>query len=164
MIASQAGWWIESLRLSPRFIVGLDWASGDERPGGDVGTFDQLFPLSHQYYGFIDAVGRQNAVDASFGVVLRPLPATTATLTAHHFWRADDDDALYSAAGTPSRPGAAGSSSWLGAELDLLVRHQLDVHTALLLGYSHFFAGRFLEESGRGRDVDFGYLIFQYTF
>jgi hypothetical protein len=80
------------------------------------------------------------------------------------FWRADDDDALYSAAGKASRPGSAGSSNWLGAEIDLLVRHQLDVHTALTAGYSHFFAAGFLDESGRGRDVDFGYLISQHTF
>ena len=74
MLASQLGWWFESLAISPRFFVGFDWASGDESPGGDVETFNQLFPLSHQYYGFIDAIGRQNAVDASGGVVLRPLP------------------------------------------------------------------------------------------
>ena len=106
MFASQVGWWLETLPLSPRFFVGLDWASGDESPGGDVETFNQLFPLSHQYYGFIDAIARQNAVDASLGVVLRPLPAVTATLTGHDFWRAEDADALYSASGAVSRPGS----------------------------------------------------------
>ena len=98
------------------------------------------------------------------GFVLRPFPATTTTLTGHHFWRAEDDDALYSASGAVSRPGSSGSSTWLGAEIDLLVRYQFDVHTALLAGYSHFFTGDFLRESGRGRDIDFGYWIFQYTF
>jgi hypothetical protein len=63
-----------------------------------------------------------------------------------------------------SPPGSAGGSKGLGADLDPLLRHQLDVHTAILAGYSHFFAGRFIEQSGRGRDIDFGYLIFQYTF
>ncbi len=164
MVASQIGWWLESLPTSPRFFVGFDWASGDESPAGDVETFNQLFPLSHQYYGFIDAIGRQNAVDGSLGVVVRPLPAFTATLTGHYFWRAEDDDALYSAAGAVSRPGSGGSSSWLGAEIDLLLKYQLDVHIALLGGYSHYFAAGFIDESGRGRDIDFGYLIFQYTF
>jgi hypothetical protein len=164
MLASQLGWWLETVATSPRFFVGLDWASGDESPGGDVETFNQLFPLSHQFYGFIDAVGRQNAVDASTGLVLRPFPATTTTLTGHFFWRAEDEDALYSAAGAVSRAGSAGSSNWLGAELDLLVRYQFDVHTALLAGYSHFFTGDFLQESGRGRDIDFAYWILQYTF
>jgi hypothetical protein len=164
MVASQLGWWLETLRMSPRFFVGFDWASGDRTPGGDVETFDQLFPLQHQYYGFIDAIARKNAVDGQIGVVLRPYPGTTASLSSHHFWRADDDDALYDASGAVSRPGSAGSSNWLGVEVDLLVRHQLDVHTALIAGYSHFFAGEFLAEAGRGRDVDFGYFILQYTF
>jgi hypothetical protein len=164
MVASQLGWWFESLPISPRFFVGLDWASGDESPGGDVETFNQLFPLSHQYYGWIDAIARQNAVDASLGVVVRPLPALTATLWGHHFWRAEDDDALYNASGAVSRPGSGGSSSWLGAEIDLLLKYQFDVHLAGLGGYSHYFAGTCIEQSGRGRDIDFGYLIFQYTF
>lgn len=164
MVASQLGWWLEEFRTSPRFFVGFDWASGDESPGGDVETFNQLFPLSHQYYGFIDAIARQNAVDAQTGVVLRPLPATTTLLTGHFFWRADGDDALYNAAGVVTRPGSSGSSTWLGAEIDLLVRYQLDVHTALLAGYSHFFTGDFLRTSGRGRDIDFGYFILQYIF
>ena len=43
------------------------------------------------------------------------------------------------------------------------MRYQLDVHTALIGGYSHFFDGTFPEQAGRGRDIDFGYLIFQYT-
>jgi hypothetical protein len=164
MVAAQLGWWLDQLRMSPRFFAGFDWASGDDQPGGDVETFDQLYPLSHQYYGFIDALARQNAVDASYGVNFRPLPATTASLTAHHFWLADDDDALYNAGGAVDRPPSGGSSNWLGIELDLLVRHQLDIHTAIVAGYSHFFAAGFLDATGRGRDIDFGYLIFQYTF
>jgi hypothetical protein len=164
MVASQLGWWFETVPISPRFFVGFDWASGDESPGGDVETFNQLFPLSHQYYGWIDAIGRQNAIDAQTGVVLRPFPATTTTLTGHFFWRADNQDALYSASGAVSRAGSSGSSSWLGAELDLLVRYQFDVHLALMAGYSHFFTGDYLRTSGRGRDIDFGYWVFQYTF
>ncbi|MFI5217447.1 MAG: alginate export family protein [Candidatus Limnocylindria bacterium] len=164
MVASQLGWWFETISTSPRLFVGFDWASGDENPGGDVQTFNQLFPLSHQYYGFIDAIARQNAVDGQLGFVLRPLPALTTTLTGHLFWRADHEDALYSAAGAVSRAGSSGSSPWLGAEIDLLVRYQLDVHAAFSVGYSRFFTGNYLRESGRGRDIDFAYWVFQYTF
>jgi len=164
MVGSQVGWSPEGCAFTPRFFVGFDWASGDDSPGGDVETFNQLFPLSHQYYGWIDAVARQNAVDASVGFTLRPLPALTATVWGHHFWRASDEDALYAANGSVSRPGSSGTSSWLGAEIDTLLKYQLDAHLALLGGYSRFFAASFIQESGRGRDIDFGYLIFQYTF
>jgi hypothetical protein len=34
---------------------------------------------------------------------------------------------------------------------------------ALRAAGSRFFAASFLQESGRGSDIDFGYLIFQYT-
>jgi len=34
----------------------------------------------------------------------------------------------------------------------------------VLVGYSHFFAGPFIDDSGRDQDIDFGYLQGQYTF
>ena len=36
-------------------------------------------------------------------------------------------------------------------------------HTMIMLGYSHFFAGDFIDQSGPDEDIDFGYLSFQYT-
>ena len=36
-----------------------DYASGNF-PGGDFNRFNQLFPLGHKYFGFIDAVQRSN--------------------------------------------------------------------------------------------------------
>ena len=32
----------------------VDYASGDGVPGGDVGTFNQLYPLEHAYLGYMD--------------------------------------------------------------------------------------------------------------
>jgi hypothetical protein len=52
----------------------------------------------------------------------------------------------------------------VGAEIDLLVRHQLDPHTVFAVGYSHFYPGGFVEGSGPSDAIDFGYVIVQYTF
>jgi hypothetical protein len=164
MIATQLGWWWEQALTSPRAFVGLDYASGDDRPGGDVELFDQLFPLGHAYLGYIDAIGRQNILAPSVGVTLRPLPRTTAELTGYWFWRADDESGLYDASGRLLRAGSAAGSTNVGAEVDLLVRHQLDPHTVLAVGYSHFFPGGFVEGSGPSEAIDFGYVIVQYTF
>jgi hypothetical protein len=43
---------------SPRLYLELDCASGDTRPGGDVGTFNQLYPTAHAFLGYIDYIGR----------------------------------------------------------------------------------------------------------
>ena len=71
---------------------------------------------------------------------------------------------VYNAAGFVLRPGSAGSDSFIGSELDLTLLYSFDRHTKGLLGYSRFFAGRFMRESGSSDDIDFVYAQVEYTF
>ena len=66
----------------------------DLRYGGDVGTFNQLFPLGHAYLGIMDFVGRQNVEAVSLGVVLTPWKRGRVSVQGHGFWRARVEDAL----------------------------------------------------------------------
>lgn len=152
-------WW-----GNPRFILGLDYASGDDRAGGDVETFNQLFPLGHAYLGYMDFVGRQNIMDISGGVKFTPGEKMTAGITGHLLRRASDDDGLYNASGQLVRAGNLGSSSDVGAEIDLTLKYVFDRHLVGVLGYSHFFAGDFLDESGADDDMDFIHVSLTYTF
>jgi hypothetical protein len=164
MVATQVGYWVQEWRISPRFFVGIDWASGGERPGGDVALFDQLFPLGHAYFGIADLVARQNVIAVSAGVSLRPLPALTAELVAHHFRRPGRADGLYAASGSLLRAGDPGASRELGSELDLSLAYRLGAHVQLGAGYAHFFPGAFLEQTGPDENVDFAYALLQLTF
>jgi hypothetical protein len=164
MIGSQLGYRVGELWSAPRFFVGFDYGSGDRSPGGDVETFNQLFPLGHAYLGYIDAIGRQNIVDFNLGVTGNPFPKATVGIAGHFFWRADSDDAVYNAGGVAVRAGGLGSDSEVGQEIDLTLKYRFDRHLAGLLGYSHFFAGDFIEESGSSDDIDFLYVQLEYTF
>jgi len=84
-----------------------------------VETFNQLFPFGHYFLGYVDAVGRQNSVDFSTGVTIKPREKWSANLDAHFFFRADDDDALYNAGGVPIRSRGVDDSDEVGAELAL---------------------------------------------
>ena len=68
------------------------------------------------------------------------------------------------AGGAVVRKGNAGESKDIGSEIDLLAKIDMDRHTVGVLGYSHFFAGDFIEESGPGEDVDFVYASIEYSF
>ena len=70
----------------------------------------------------------------------------------------------YNAAGTVLRPGTGTDACYVGAELDLLASYQITRHLFGYVGYSHFFAGAFIDRSGPGRDSDFVYAVLQYTF
>jgi len=164
MIGSQLGYRAADLWSAPRFFLGFDYGSGDSSAGGDVETFNQLFPLGHAYLGYIDAIGRQNIIDFNLGLACSPFPKATLGITGHFFWRADTDDAVYNAGGTAVRAGGLGSSSEVGQEIDLTLKYKFDRHLVGLLGYSHFFAGDFIEESGSSDDIDFLYVQLEYTF
>lgn len=164
MITGQVGYTFAELLTAPRLQVALDYASGDDKTGGNVHTFNQLFPLGHAYFGYIDTVGRQNIIDVNPSISVQPFKKLVASLEGHLFWRADTRDALYNANGNVVRAGSAGSSSEIGSEIDLLFKYQFDRHLMGLLGYSHFFAGDFISESGPSKDINFAYLALQYTF
>lgn len=164
-VAAQAGFTVPDCPLKSRWFVGYDLASGDDNPAdGEVGTFNQLFPLGHAYFGGIDIVGRQNIQDISVGVSLVPLDKLTVRIEGHQFARAENSDALYDAGGNVVRAGDAGSSHDIGQEVDVVADYKWNLHLNLQAGYSHFFAGNFISQSGADEDIDFAYASAQYTF
>jgi hypothetical protein len=164
MVALELGAPFTALAWKPRPYVGFDYASGDSAPGGDVGTFNQLFPLGHLYLGFMDFVARQNVIATSAGVSVKPTDALELAVTGHYFQRAERTDALYNAGGGIARGGGLDGAREIGSELDVLVTYLFDRHTKGLFGYSHFFSGDFIEGSGTSSDMDFIYFIAEYTF
>jgi len=165
MFASQMGYRLSDLPGAPRLTFGFDYASGDEDPlYAKVNTFNQLFPLAHAYLGFIDIVGRQNIINLTPGVALKPANPLTLRFDLHFFWRADLNDAFYHAGGGIVRPGNPLLSRRLGSEMDWTLQYRMNRHTVVTGGYSHFFPGPFIKESGPAEGIHFAYIMIQYTF
>ncbi len=165
MFASQMGYRLSDLPGAPRLTFGFDYASGDEDPlDARVNTFNQLFPLAHAYLGFIDIVGRQNIIALTPGLSLKPLNPLTLRFDLHFFWRADLNDAFYNAGGGIVRPADPLLSRRVGSEMDWTLQYQMNRHTVVTGGYSHFFPGPFIEESGPAEGIHFAYIMIQYTF
>ncbi len=161
-----AGFWTAGLgyRCSdwlwqPEFWVFYDWASGDEDPfDGERNTAFQYFPFGHYYLGWADLVGRQNIKDWNFRLSAKPLENVVLTAWYHIYRLEEARDALYNAAGVPIRrdiTGAAGKD--VGQELDLTILWNVFPGHTLLFGYSRFYAGDFLANTGNGDDADFFY-------
>ena len=164
MLAAQLSYPLPDCPASSRVHIGFDYASGDHSPGGDVETFSHLFPLGHAYLGYADVIGRQNIIDASVGITGKPLDRMIASVTGHLFWLADDSDALYNAGGGVARGAIAGADGEVGSEIDVTVKYAFDRHLTGLAGYSHFFAGDFIKQTGSSNDIDFVYMQLQLTF
>ncbi len=156
----QAAW-------QPRLGAGFDWASGDRDPNdGSVQTFDQLFPLGHKYLGYLDLIGRQNITALNVNLSAWPVEQKVhARLAYHVFWLSAPEDALYNAGGGILRRDSSGNSERrVGHELDVTVNVKLDVHSSVLLGYSHMWAGEFISDTGPREDPDLFYVQYRYRF
>lgn len=165
MFAAELGYTFAELDTTPRVHVAFDYASGDDDPGaGDLKTFNQLFPLGHAYFGGMDFIGRQNIIDLSVGLSLKPAKSVTLSSSVHFFWLASDDDALYNPGGAVVRPASASADREVGQEVDVVATWRVDRHLTLEGGYSHFFAGDFIAGTGPDDDMDWVYLQAAYRF
>ncbi|HET6880981.1 MAG TPA: alginate export family protein [Pirellulales bacterium] len=169
MTVSGIGYELADRRIKPRMWLYYDWASGDANPNNGVhGTFNQLFPWAHRYFGFMDLVGRQNIRDLNVLFTASPTKRTNLTLWYHIFHLAQARDALYNSSGVPIRispTGAAGT--YVGQELDLLYQIVFNPRADVVFGYSHFFAGSFVKATnplGVSGNADFYYSQWTWRF
>ena len=149
---------------SPRVYFEFDYASGDRKPGGGVGTFNQLFPNGHSYLGYIDYIGRQNIITPNAGIAISPIQDLTLTLQQYLFWRASDRDSIYNKSSAVFRAAGTTHARYVGAETDLLATYNFTRHLQGYAGYSFFSSGGFIEKTGRDKNSNFFYAALQYTF
>jgi hypothetical protein len=161
------GYRFKCLPMTPEIWGYYDYASGDNNPGmGDArGTFQQLFPFGHYYFGAIDSVGRQNIEDFSLQLSAYPAKWVTTTVQFHTFRLAEEKDALYNAAGKALRQDLTGKAGTdVGQEIDCYTNFHLTTHQDVWVGYSKLFAGGFIKRTGSPDSPELFYLQYSYKY
>lgn len=153
--ASDTGYTMVTLPLSPRFGVRADIASGDENPGdADLQTFNPLFPKG-AYFSENGLIGPANFINVNPSVELHLGRKVAATANWDFFWRESRHDGIYNNAVALVRSGRSSEARYIGSQPQAQVEWSIDRHIAFVAIYAHFFAGAFLRESGSGKDVDY---------
>lgn len=133
----------ERLAWQPQVWVYYDWASGDEIQGNG---FDHLFPLGHQWLGWMDLFARRNIEDFNVQLTMNPTDDWTLILWYHLFYRQTDDDVPYTLTNNPYPGTTAAGSRYLGQEIDLMAKYRLTPRSDIVFGYSHFFTGTYFQD------------------
>ncbi len=151
--------WLAS-SLKPRIGIEANYGSGDgNSKDGKVETFQNLFPTNHMFYGYMDTFSWQNMAEIALTSSITPTASTKVMLDYHVLWLADTNDAWYRANGaTAVRPIKGDASNFAGSEIDLTVSWKATKNLSFLAGYSHFFAGGYLGDTGSKSDADFAYV------
>ena len=166
-----AGYTWEDFAWKPRLGIEYDYATGDKNSeDGSSQSFQNLFGANHQYYGLIDVFDWRNMHDARLSFSVKPHKDVEITLDYHAFWLAETTDYLFAGntgnsilrTVTPGKKGkdvrTIGASNFAGHEIDFTTNWKVNRHLSFLVGYSHFFAGDYLRETGAHSDADFGYV------
>jgi hypothetical protein len=139
-------------------IWGLyDYASGNF-PGGDFNRFNQLFPLGHKYFGFIDAVQRSNIESPNVLLTMKPHQKWELLFWYWYFLANSSTDIVPSLGGTPNQ---SLSRTHFGDELDMTAKYFIGPRSNVLFGYSHFWRGNKILAP---EDADFFYTQWELNF
>jgi hypothetical protein len=154
----------------PRFGAEYNYASGDEDPtDGENNTLDNLYPTNHKFFGYLDEFAWKNLQNPYVSLALNPTPKLKTQFFYRWYWLAEDKDFWYRANQAPNAPGrrnAKGEADdYVGSEIDLAFWWNITKKIAIHGGYSHFFAGDFVEDTAGtpdalngSDDADFAYI------
>ena len=169
---AEAGYTFKNIPWTPRIGYAYSFASGDDEFNvGGLKTFDQLSPTQHAHNGYIDAVGWQNIRNHQIHINLKPTKKLVLDAKIYFFELDEEADNWYSVGGGTVRRGAdvfvdpktgvtRSVDDELGQEIDITLKYKMFKNFGIVAGYSHFWAGDFIEDTGAGVDsgVDWFYL------
>ncbi|MEQ1859607.1 MAG: alginate export family protein [Chthoniobacteraceae bacterium] len=162
------GYTFEKLTWHPRIGLEYDYASGDRDPAdGRSESFQNLLASNHEKYGYMDEFAWRNLHDFRVQLKVDVIKDVQAELNYHALWLADTNDYWFRSNGvstvrttTPDGRDVRriGADRFAGHELDFVVKWFPAKWLQVDAGYSHFFAGDYLGDTGTRDDADFGYV------
>ncbi|HEY6556881.1 MAG TPA: alginate export family protein [Polyangiaceae bacterium] len=151
---SHTGYTLHSLPAEPRVSLRANAMSGDADPNdADLETFNPLFPRG-AYFGEARLLAAQNLLDLHPALDLSLGESVLLVFDWDVFWRHRAGDGLYRSSTEPMIANTEMSKRYIGHQAAATLQWQLTRHASLTGAYVHFFASRFLRESG-GNDVDY---------
>src|SRR3989442_540898 len=160
------GYTVPQLPASPRFTLGLDFASGDrDAADGDLQTFRPIV-FRGNYSGEAAFLQLSNIIKVHPGVDLHLRKDMFLFLDFPLFWRMSRQDGLYSPGGfLVADPGVPPTikDRYVGFQPSFQYTWQITQYLMFNTSYAHFVSGGFLKKAGRG-DADFGAVWFTYKF
>jgi hypothetical protein len=140
----------------PRAGLTVGYASGDENPNNpSLQTYNPLFPTGAFFNRANELPGPINFLEVHPKLFLFPTDRVRLITDYNLFWRASENDGLYTFATTLLRPSNGSTARFVGSALTAEAQWQATQHLSLVASYTHYFAGPFLKQTGFGEDIDY---------
>lgn len=146
----------------PRFAFEYDYASGDKNPNdGKDERFDTLYGARRFEYGptgIYGAFARANINTPGYRLNFAPRSDVQASIAHRFFWLAERKDA-WTGANLQDRTGRSGD--FVGQQLELMARWDVNSSLNVETGWTHLFKGEFAKkapQAPKGDDTDYFYV------
>lgn len=162
----EVGYTFDEPTLKPRLGAGFNYGSGDDDPDDDQhGTYSNLFPTNHRFYGYLDFWSWQNMLNPYASLTVRPAKGLSIQLSYHAYWLATTEDFFYQVNGMQRATGGyglqPGNGSFAGQEINLVATYAVKRFLRLEAGYGHYFTGAYINQTmapvGGARDSNWFY-------
>jgi hypothetical protein len=154
--------------MSPRFALEYDYASGDKNPtDGKDERFDTLYGARRFEFGatgIYGAFARSNINSPAYRLGFVPRSDIQVGLSHRFYWLAESKDA-WTTSNLQDKTGKSGS--FVGHQLELTTRWDVNSSLNFETGWAHLFKGEFAKNAPKApdsQDVDYFYVQSQLRF
>ena len=135
-----------------------NYASGDKDANDKrLNTYNPLF--SKPQYGLAAPIGAANIININPYVSVSPGKRVNVSLGLYLMWRQSNSDGVYSPLGTETRPKLSiltlSKEREIGKLWSLESNYNITRNLILAVDASYFSAGRFVHETGKGKDITY---------
>jgi hypothetical protein len=150
---AELGYQFLELPWKPWIRAGIAYASGDGDPDdSDNGTFFNMVPTNHKWYGYTDSFAFMNLINPTFQLLLTPHDKVKLLIEWNQFFLASDDEEWVTGSGPFNNeafgyvfrapvPGRDIERN-MGAEVGFTLNIRPVDFLSFDIGYYHFFGGK----------------------
>jgi len=142
------------------FIVGFgsNYISGDKsKNDNQLNTYNVIF--SKPQYGLAAPIGSSNIVNINPYFKINPIKNFNVYAGAYLMWRQSNQDGTYSPGAIEVRPNPAilfaSTKKEIGTQLALETSYFVNKNLSLAFDAAYFFAGKYVKETGKGKDITY---------
>lgn len=142
------------------FLMGLgsNYISGDRsKDDNQLNTYNLLF--SKPQYGLTAPIGATNMVNINPYIKINPTKKSNIYLGTYFMWRQSNQDGTYSPAAVEVRPApqliSTSTKKQIGTLLALESAYSVNKHLLFAFDASYFIAGKYVKETGKGKDITY---------
>ena len=149
------------------FGIAGNYVSGDKGDNdSELNTYNPLF--SKPQYGLTAPIGASNVITFNPYLSISPIRKLNVLAGAYFMWRQSNHDGTYTPDGTELRPRPekllTATERKIGTLLVLESNYTVNSNISFGLNASLFFAGKFLDQTGKGKDITYLSLKAGYKF